>query len=67
MQVLQVLYVDAELWKMHLVQEVCEKMDLLKALGPQYERGRSGVSRLHPIEHGDLKEGLENDARRCGW
>lgn len=46
MQVFQVLYVDAELWKMDLVQEVCEKMDLLKALGPQYERGRSGVSRL---------------------
>ena len=65
MQVFQVLYVDAELWKMDLVQEVCEKMDLLKALGPQYERDRSGVSRLHPIC--DLKEGLENDARRCGW
>ena len=46
MQVFQVLYVDAELWKMDLVQEVCEEMDLLKALGPQYERGRSGVSRL---------------------
>ena len=64
-QVFQVPYVNAELREMDLLQEVCEKMDLLKALGPQYERDRSGVSRLHPIC--DLKEGLENDTRRCGW
>ena len=57
-QVFQVPYVNAELREMNLLQEVCEKMDLLKALGPQYERGWGGVSRLHPIEHGNLKEVL---------
>ena len=35
---------------MDVVQEVCEEMELFETFGPQDDRSRSGVSRLHPIK-----------------
>ena len=43
---------------MDVVQEVCEEIELLETFGPQDDRGRSGVSRLHPIKQSVLNKGL---------
>ena len=43
---------------MDVVQEVCEEMELLETFGPQNDRGRNGVSCLHPIKQSVLNKGL---------